>query len=1078
MGSQRLSLQVHLRLRHFAELQAAIGELSDPRSPGFQRFLSPVQLTARYGPTEAELRTVERYLWSAGITITSVSPQRNMIDATAAVSVADRAFGVQIQRWRGTNGSSFYSPATNPALPASVAPLVLAISGLDNAARLEPDTTTCTTTPAGGRPSGTCSEPAGVNNLGYNPAQLQKAYGLTRLAGSGLCGTNVKCNGSGQYVGILEFQSSWDPANETAFDTQYGLNVPSPSATAFCYPKSPCPIAIDTSDLGAVGEADLDVEVAHAIAPGARVLVYQTTSDMLSGLGNLLATMLNGKAIATTSSISYGACESDVGSSQAQAMDQQFALLAMRGQVVFAASGDTGRYCLGTTQVEPAYPASDPMVTSVGGTNLLLNSDNSYAYEYAWSESGGGASTYTWNTRPSWQAGPGVPTGTQRLVPDVSAIAFCSLTTGCSGNSGYDYDVTGPGTSYPNAALGFSERTYCPGPTQCWVSNGGTSLASPLWASVAAVYNQYAESAGKIPFNANVSAQLYNLAFRPHLHPRALTDITYKAENSADLFQNAGSGWDGATGAGSPQAYTMVSDLPGITVDPTAGPPGATVTISGSAFRPGETVNVTDTTGSPAAICSATAIPGGNFSCTGTIPASASYQLQRIMATGITSGGQATVFFDVATATRAPLPANAAADPFADLASVACPATTACVAAGTYNDKSSGTQGVLTAGSGTSWTATQAPLPSDAAPNPNVDLRSVACAAATSCVAVGGYGDSAGNFHGLLVTGSGTSWTATQAPLPANASTSPSADLQSVTCPSTTACVATGYYTDTSGAQQGLLVTGSGNSWTATEAPLPANASTHYPNADLSSVACSSTTSCIAVGTYSNGGSNGLLVTGWGSSWTATEAPVPADAYKADPFADLSSVTCAAATSCVAVGTYESSRVQDQALLETGSGTSWAAKEAPLPRDANRDLSSGFSSVACPSKSSCVATGNYGVYNGYLPGLLETGSGTSWTATEAPAPGGGSTSADLPSVACPSTSSCVAAGSYSNPVSGLLETGSGTSWTGATPPLPSGGDYSFLGSNACPTTGACVAAGYYTGSSGNQYGLLIATAPG
>ena len=91
------------------------------------------------------------------------------------------------------------------------------------------------------------------------------------------------------------------------------------------------------------------------------------------------------------------------------------------------------------------------------------------------------------------------------------------------------------------------------------------------------------------------------------------------------------------------------------------------------------------------------------------------------------------------------------------------------------------------------------------------------------------------------MTGSGASSAAAEAPLPANAAASPRADLVSVACPSATSCVATGYYTDSSGNTQALLVTGSGTSWTAAEAPLPANAAAS-PDAHLASVACPSAT--------------------------------------------------------------------------------------------------------------------------------------------------------------------------------------------------------------------------------------------
>ena len=334
--------------------------------------------------------------------------------------------------------------------------------------------------------------------------------------------------------------------------------------------------------------------------------------------------------------------------------------------------------------------------------------------------------------------------------------------------------------------------------------------------------------------------------------------------------------------------------------------------------------------------------------------------------------------------------------------SVACPSASSCVTAGAYYDSSGNIQGVLVTGSGTSWTAAEAPLPANAAADRFAALGSVACASASSCVAVGSYTDSSGNGQGLLVTGSGTSWTVAEAPLPANAAADPAACLISVACPSASSCVAAGGYTDSSGNQQGLLVTGSGTSWTAAEAPLPANAAADPAPFFPGSVACASASSCVAAGFYtdSSGNIQGVLVTGSGTSWTAAEAPLPANAA-ADPAAGLTSVACPSASSCVAAGFYTDSSGNRQGVLVTGSGTSWTAAEAPLPANAAADPAASLGSVACPSASSCRAGGFY--------------------------------------VACASASSCVAAGFYTDSSGnrqGLLVTGSGTSWTAAEAPLP------------------------------------------
>jgi hypothetical protein len=434
-------------------------------------------------------------------------------------------------------------------------------------------------------------------------------------------------------------------------------------------------------------------------------------------------------------------------------------------------------------------------------------------------------------------------------------------------------------------------------------------------------------------------------------------------------------------------------------------------------------------------------------------------------------------------AADAPLPADAQTPNNAQLSAVTCPSSTSCVAVGSYTDSSGTPQILVVTGWGASWTAAEASLPADAGSSPELSLSAVACPSTTSCTAIGSYLNSSGNTRGLLVTGAGASWTATAAPLPANAvTTGQTAQLSAVACPSTTSCVAVGsYYLSSSASPVGLLVTGSGTSWTASEAPEPANAPATNQDAPLSAVACPSTSSCVAVGSYTDSSDNedGLLVTGSGTSWTAAEAPSPTE--------ELSAVTCPAVTSCVAAGDYIS-HGYSAPLLVTGSGASWAATEAPLPPDAvGGQWGTGLSGVACLSTTSCVAVGSY--TNGSAPdsaGLLETGSGTSWTATEAPLPAKPSTSyiGYLSSAACAS-SACVAIGIYTAKVGNgvyqpMLVTGSGTTWKAQKVPLPANsraGTGGLSPSVACRSAGACVTVGNYADQSGGTQGLLVMGPP-
>jgi hypothetical protein len=330
------------------------------------------------------------------------------------------------------------------------------------------------------------------------------------------------------------------------------------------------------------------------------------------------------------------------------------------------------------------------------------------------------------------------------------------------------------------------------------------------------------------------------------------------------------------------------------------------------------------------------------------------------------------------TATRAPLPANAAGSPDASVLAVACAAASSCVAVGQYSGGSSDYALLLT-GHGSSWTGWQAPVPADAAARPAAELVSVACPSVAACTAVGSYIDTAGNRQGMFVTERGTAWTASRSPLPAGA-TVPGARLSAVTCPQSSACVAVGEYSATT---RGFVVRGSGTSWTATQTPLPAGA-TASRTATFHSVTCASVSTCIATGSYTDaaGSSQGLLVTSQGQKLTAVAAPMPAGAAprQGQPGAALVSVACAA-TSCAAVGQYTDTDGDAQMLLLTGYGSSWQPASAPVPPNAKTVGSQAqgvigpptLASVACPVRSACVAVGSYPTRTLGTEGLVITG---------------------------------------------------------------------------------------------------------
>jgi hypothetical protein len=412
----------------------------------------------------------------------------------------------------------------------------------------------------------------------------------------------------------------------------------------------------------------------------------------------------------------------------------------------------------------------------------------------------------------------------------------------------------------------------------------------------------------------------------------------------------------------------------------------------------------------------------------------------------------------------------------------------------------SATAGVSAAAPGAAG-AIEAPLPAAAPPDAGSFIQHVSCWSATSCVAVGNYRDSANNVYGLIETLSGGKWRATVAPVPANAGTVADGhqfvSLGRVSCPSPGACTAIGAYTDAAGGFYGLIETLAGGKWSATSAPEPADVSTTGSHSTfLQDLSCASATTCTAVGQYntqsgSTFGIGGLIETLSGGTWTASSAPTPQDAKQTGfPIANLRGVSCASVTDCTAVGVYVDDHGRHRVLFETLSAGAWSPVAGPVPANANRfgwlEFAIDASPISCASPTTCVAVGTYVDLSGHFHGLIDTLSAGTWTATDAPLPAGGTPGSIFPdvfaSIACPTTASCIAVGTYEDPSGnpyGLIETLSGGTWTASTAPEPANAGTAVDGHQAagfyalsCPSATTCTAVGVYVDSTGGAFGLI------
>jgi subtilase family serine protease len=352
------------------------------------------------------------------------------------------------------------------------------------------------------------------------PTQIQHAYGFDLVTPA----NGVTLDGTGQTIAIIDaYYDSHALSDLTTFSSQYGLPAPVSGTNFLQVGQTGGSPNGYTQNSGWANETALDIEWAHAIAPGATILLVEGQTSSSNNL-NAAVDYARGLTGVTTVSMSWGSGEFTSETSTTN-NNHYTTPTGHAGVSFFASSGDTGGQVI--------YPSASPNVVSVGGTSLTLSSDGTgtYVSESAWSGGGGGPSAYV--TKPSWQT---AYTGTMRGTPDVS----------------YDSD--------PNT--GFS--VYNNG----WEQVGGTSDAAPQWAAIVSLVNQGRAAWGLSSLDG--PGQLL-----PALYQLPATDFHDITTGSNGY--SATSGYDLATGRGTPKAQLVIHDLiaygttaPAVTTQPTS----------------------------------------------------------------------------------------------------------------------------------------------------------------------------------------------------------------------------------------------------------------------------------------------------------------------------------------------------------------------------------------------------------------------------------------------------------------------------------------------------------------------------
>jgi subtilase family serine protease len=380
---------------------------------------------------------------------------------------------------------------------------------------------------------------------GLTPAQLRAAYGLVPLYKKGI-------DGARQTIVVVDSFGSPTIASDLAHFDKY-FDLPQPPSFRVIQPagKVPAYHASNSNRSGWAAETTLDVEWSHVMAPGASIVLVETPTSENEGTTGF-PQIVTAEKYALNHKLGQVISQSFAATEQTFSRKSDYAAIRnLRGAyqlaysdhvTVVGATGDNGvtsdKYNMVDEYTTPAvsWPATDPLVTAVGGTQLsLLAGGARKSPDVAWRDSGGGRSIVF--GRPSYQDSVRGVTGGHRGVPDISMDASCNSSVAIYGS-------------------------FYGGHRGEWSPICGTSLATPLFAGIVALADQ---DAGH-PLGL-INPALYKIEAQ---HEPGIVDIT--KGNNSQTVRNGGKtykvkgfsargGYDLVTGMGTVDARYFVPEL-------------------------------------------------------------------------------------------------------------------------------------------------------------------------------------------------------------------------------------------------------------------------------------------------------------------------------------------------------------------------------------------------------------------------------------------------------------------------------------------------------------------------------------
>ncbi len=589
-----MTITLVLRPNNTSRLNTLLTNLYNPKSSQYHHWLKTGEFNRFFAPSSAQIAQMHAFLQKAGLKVIA-APSPLLMRATGTAAQIQAAFHTRIADYTASSGRKFFQNTSSVQIPVSLSSMILSVSGLTNTSTLH---TEYVTSSGAAQSKGKLAPQygAGPGGSGLTPSQVSSLYDATPVYQQGSRG-----KGKGATLAVFEL-TGYTKADIVAYEHKFfgtsenvplvNINVDGGPITPNCptgdecgpFDSGPCANGCNAADYSGDIELEADVETQLAIAPKIdRVLIYNAPNDFFGITSTDEYLRIANDNIADSISSSWGLCEPDETLPTAQAESIAFTQMATQGQSVFSAAGDTGAFdCLrgsGSTALTVDDPSSQPFVTGVGGTSFGTFDPGKQAHpsypngsETVWNvldgcsstpnglancanqgATGGGVSQF-WG-QPSYQHGPGVissfsqkgsycnqTTAHCREVPDVSVNAdeYTPYTEFCTGDP----------TTNSTCAL-FSSGQPAPG----WFGIGGTSLSSPVWSSVIALWDSvHGARFGSANFG------LYDLFRANHTYTKFFHDITGKnqTENNNGHYPTTPN-YDMTTGIGTPRIAGIVA---------------------------------------------------------------------------------------------------------------------------------------------------------------------------------------------------------------------------------------------------------------------------------------------------------------------------------------------------------------------------------------------------------------------------------------------------------------------------------------------------------------------------------------